>query len=160
MAIQRRGPEPHYRVDLVDLHSLCEGNYVRLMRLFPEYESQNLRKFTAGDARIELAVIERCRYTTILQLTHTSPLSLPVGGVRMEIRLYHDARMAEVAGFQSHRRIQGRYRYPNRNMYQRDEKQQQNRFLTELLSFCLAEGREPDAELLWCTTAGVSGTHV
>ena len=33
------------------------------------------------------------------------------------------------------------YDYPNPNMYQRDEKIQQNRYLAEILELCLAEGR-------------------
>ena len=39
------------------------------------------------------------------------------------------------------RQLAGRYDYPNPNMYQRDEKVQQNRYLAELLESCLAEGR-------------------
>jgi uncharacterized protein YqiB (DUF1249 family) len=37
--------------------------------------------------------------------------------------------------------LEGRYDYPNPNMYQRDEKIQQNRYLAEILELCLAEGR-------------------
>ena len=52
-----------------------------------------------------------------------------------------DARMVEVGMFQSHRRIAGRYNYPNARMYQQDEKLQQNRFLADWLEHCLANGR-------------------
>lgn len=34
---QRRG----YQIDLADLHALCEVNYHRLMRLFPDYEQRS-----------------------------------------------------------------------------------------------------------------------
>ena len=147
------GVKSRYSVDLVDLHSLCESNYMRLRRVFPDYENTNDRTVRIGDANsLTLSVSERSRYTTTFQLTHLSALSKPFGGVRLHVRLYHDARMAEVLGFQQHRQLEGRYLYPNRQMYQRDEKQQQNRYLGELLAFCLAEGRDPSAQLF-------SGAH-
>ncbi|MGH1486230.1 MAG: DUF1249 domain-containing protein [Cellvibrionaceae bacterium] len=59
----------------------------------------------------------------------------------LDVRLYHDAAVAEVIAWQGHRRFQVRHEYPNRNMYQRDEKAQLNTFLGELLEFCLAQGR-------------------
>lgn len=133
-----------YTVNLVDLHSLCEGNYARMLQLFPDYEQRNTREIIAGQTRVMLAVTERCRYTTSIRLTHWSPLARHLGGVDLDIRLYHDAHMAEVVGFQSHRRVAGRYQYPNPHMYQRDEKHQQNRYVADLLAFCAREGMEPD----------------
>jgi uncharacterized protein YqiB (DUF1249 family) len=61
--------------------------------------------------------------------------------MNLDLRLYHDASMAEIVAFQRHRHLEGRYDYPNPNMYQRDEKIQQNRYLAEILELCLAEGR-------------------
>ena len=61
--------------------------------------------------------------------------------------LYHDARMAEVVHCKTSRRFEARYRYPNPEMLQRDEKFQQNRFAAELMEFCLNNGRSTDAPL-------------
>lgn len=141
MTVHSGDTRSRYSIDLVDLHTVCEGNYLRLQQVFPDYEHSNERRVLAGSGHLLLEVTERSRYTTMLTLTQISPLPSPQGGVRLEIRLYHDARMAEVVGFQAHRRVAGRYQYPNPNMYQRDEKHQQNRYLAELLAFCLAEGR-------------------
>ena len=58
------------------------------------------------------------------------------------MRAYHDAGMLEVGSFQSCRRVEARYPYPNRRMHQQDEKYQQNRFLAEWLEHCLQDGRE------------------
>jgi uncharacterized protein YqiB (DUF1249 family) len=55
------------------------------------------------------------------------------------LRMYHDVSMAEVVKHRSSRRLESRYDYPNSEMYQPDEKQQQNQFLSELLSLCLSE---------------------
>ncbi len=129
-----------YKLDLIDLHSLCEANYARFTRLFPEYEARNARSFKIGTARVLLEVTERCRYTTIFKVVQQGSHSQWLGGFKIEVRLYHDASMAEVGMFQSHRRVEGRYQYPNNRMYQQDEKCQQNRFLGDWLEHCLAHG--------------------
>ncbi|MGU5550213.1 DUF1249 domain-containing protein, partial [Aeromonas hydrophila] len=42
--------------------------------------------------------------------------------------------------WQHHPRLQPRYDYPNKNMHQRDEKEQVNLFLADWLKFCLRHG--------------------
>ena len=61
---------------------------------------------------------------------------------RLEVRAYHDARMAEVIGAENARRFRGIYPYPNTAMHQPDEKTQLNLFLGEWLSHCIACGHE------------------
>ena len=134
------GKKP-FKLDLAGLHAVCEANYARLMRLFPEYENVNRREFTVGTARISLEVVERCRYTTIFKLSQQHAEARWLGALRVEVRAYHDAHMLEVGAFQSHRRIAARYNYPNERMHQQDEKLQQNRFLAEWLEHCLQNGR-------------------
>ncbi len=131
------------RLDLAELHAICEANYARLLRLFPDYERSNIREFAAGEARIALEVLDRSRYTTSIRLHQQQAEPRWLGHLRVEVRAYHDVGMLEVTAFQSHRRIQPRYRYPNHRMYQRDEKSQQNRFLADWLEHCLRNGRAP-----------------
>ncbi len=130
-----------FKLSLTELHGLCEANYARLVRLFPDYEACNAREFIVGSARVRLEVRERARYTTIFQVDQWHAGSRWLGRLRVELRAYHDARMVEVGMFQSHRRIAARYSYPNARMYQQDEKLQQNRFLADWLEHCLANGR-------------------
>lgn len=130
-----------FKLDLAALHATCEANYARLLALFPDYETANSREFWAGNARITIQVVERCRYTTIFRLTQTHASAEWLGNLTIEVRAYHDAAMLEVGVFQSHGRVQGRYQYPNKRMYQQDEKTQQNQFLCEWLEHCLANGR-------------------
>ena len=130
-----------FRVSLTELHSLCEANYARIMRLFPDYEGCNTRELIVGSARVRIEVLERARYTTIFQLDQWHAGSQWLGRLRVELRAYHDARMVEVGMFQSHRRIEARYDYPNTRMHQQDEKLQQNSFLADWLDHCLANGR-------------------
>jgi uncharacterized protein YqiB (DUF1249 family) len=129
-----------YKVDLTKLHSTCEANYARFIRLFPEYQISNKKEFKVGFARVLIEVVERCRYTTIFRVLQHGCDSKWIGGLNVEVRLYHDANMAEVGMFQSQRRIEGRYKYPNQRMFQQDEKSQQNGFLADWLEHCLHRG--------------------
>ncbi|QFU74229.1 DUF1249 domain-containing protein [Halioglobus maricola] len=129
-----------FRLNLAELHAICEANYARLLRLFPDYESSNNREFMVGPATVRLEVTERCRYTTIFCIHQQHAQAQWLGRLRIEVRAYHDAGMLEVGSFQSHRRIQGRYEYPNEQMFQQDEKSQQNRFLADWLDHCLGNG--------------------
>jgi len=138
--LQRAGRKP-FKLDLAELHAVCEANYARLLRLFPAYETTNSREFHVAEARIRLEVIERCRYTTIFHLHQYHAHESWLGRLRVEVRAYHDAGMLEVGMFQSHRQIAARYQYPNERMYQQDEKSQQNRFLADWLEHCLQNGR-------------------
>ncbi|MCB1854614.1 MAG: DUF1249 domain-containing protein [Pseudomonadales bacterium] len=138
--LQRANKKP-FKLDLAELHAVCEANYARLMRLYPDYESRNSREFAVADARVRLEVIERSRYTTIFRLHQQHAQARWLGHLRVEVRAYHDAGMLEVGMFQSHRRVAARYHYPNEAMHQQDEKSQQNRFLADWLEHCLSNGR-------------------
>jgi len=157
-----------YKTDLRGLHALCEANYARLLRLFPDYEARNTRGFTLRGVRVQIDVLERSRYTTLFHLNSVrssqagtdatptgaapaddSPLWLPP--LRIEARAYHDAGMLEVVTFQSEARIAARYSYPNRGMHQEDEKRQQNAFLAEWLAHSLHHG---EADLDACLPLG------
>jgi uncharacterized protein YqiB (DUF1249 family) len=57
----------------------------------------------------------------------------------MEVRLYHDAKVAEVLSCQRISKLEPSYEYPNLKMHQRNEKQMVNIFLAEWLQFCLQQ---------------------
>lgn len=83
----------------VSLMSLYESNYIRLAWLVPDLRAADGSQISsvAGDCALHLAVDERSRYTTTLRLTYmfddaTGPLADP----DLLIRVYHDARLAEV----------------------------------------------------------------
>lgn len=142
---------PHrerYRVDLPGLQATCEANYWRLMRLMPEMRTQsearrlNLTLGTEATATLIIRVVEHSPYTSLLHMVQESGLSwLPTP--HLEVRAYHDARMAEVTAAQNLRRFRSLYPYPNPQMHQPDEKFQLNLFLGEWLSHCFSCGYEP-----------------
>ena len=88
---------------------------------------------------VSFEVTYRSRYTTVLTLDLPSSVR-GLGGMRIKIRAYHDARTAEVIEFQGQRRLKAVYDYPNEQMHQPDEKVQVNRFLSEFLNACLRHG--------------------
>ena len=138
-----------YSIDLPRHMAECDANYVRLMRLFPalrERAGGTLSVSIAGHrAQVSIEVLERNPYTTLVRLRQQPEAAWGLNP-GFTVRLYHDARCAEVVEYQRARHFKAVYTYPNEAMRQRDEKVQVNRFLGEFLSHCLRNGvalREP-----------------
>ncbi|MEM7077979.1 MAG: DUF1249 domain-containing protein [Pseudomonadota bacterium] len=147
---QQRGKEPRYNVDLPAHMAECDANYVRLLRIFPAVRDNPLQAITlplAGyESQVEFTVLEKGPYTTLLgiQVKASERWAHFAAALNMTVRMYHDAQSAEVVSYQNQRRFHGKYDYPNRNMRQRDEKAQINRFLSEFLQLCLDHGAATD----------------
>jgi len=136
-------PKKQYRIDLPAHMAECDANYLRLMKLFPGLREEDVNVFglMLGEHphRVQLTVRERGPYTTLVELEQ-QPRSPWNTRPRMLVRLYHDARSAEVVECHGARHFRPVYDYPNRHMHLPDEKAQVNRFLTEFLSMCLRHG--------------------
>ncbi|KFD17088.1 putative cytoplasmic protein [Tatumella ptyseos ATCC 33301] len=135
-----------YTPDFPEMMRLNETNYAQLRRLLPreEREGESIT-YQINSARYRLTIEESTRYTTRINLCQTAPAvsywSLPA----MSVRLYHDARVAEVCSTQQIYRFKARYDYPNNKLHQRDEKHQINQFLAEWLRYCLLQGTMAEA---------------
>jgi uncharacterized protein YqiB (DUF1249 family) len=86
------------------LPRLHEHNYGLLIKLIPGLDRIAGKALSAprGETPLHLKVLETTRYTTTISLTeyiHTGCLSIAYPEV--EIRLYHDARVAEVLQYRS-----------------------------------------------------------
>jgi uncharacterized protein YqiB (DUF1249 family) len=133
-----------YKMDLPAHMAECDANYLRLKKLFPdvgEADSASIGvDFNGARLEVRLEVLERGPYTTLVKLSQQPdvPFSRKAS---LTIRLYHDARSAEVVEYQGRKHfLRAVYEYPNTDMRQPDEKAQINRFLGEYLSFCLTHG--------------------
>jgi len=141
-----------YNIDLPAHMAECDANYLRLSKLFPslrEVDSAAIGVDLHG-ARFEvwLEVIERSPYTTLVRLNQRPEVPWS-HRASLTIRLYHDARSAEVVEYQGKRHfLRAVYDYPNADMRQPDEKAQINRFLGEYLSVCLTHGVAAEAPVL------------
>jgi uncharacterized protein len=132
-----------YRIDLPGHMAECDANYLRLMKLFPRLREADVSAFSVllGErfCQVRIIVVERGPYTTLIELEQVPGTPWNVVP-RMLIRLYHDARSAEVVECHRSRHFRPVYDYPNEHMHAPDEKAQVNRFLTEFLSWCLRHG--------------------
>ena len=141
--------EKRYSIDLNSHMAECEANYARLMRLMPMLADGDRSVFAMvlgeSEARVILRVVARYKYTTVVELSQENAVEVPE--TRIAIRVYHDAKAAEVIAFQDQRGFRAVYGYPNHQMRHPDEKVQVNRFLGEFLRMCIAHGisvGEPD----------------
>ncbi len=132
-----------YVPDLVKQSAICETNYARLRRLLPTGQKQ--REYRVDwhrcDYRVSIRMDEEFAYTSTLVVSYWPESATPwFNPQTFVVRLYHDARMAEVVCLQKRKQLDGRYEYPNPQMHQPDEKFQLNQHLAEWLSHCLASG--------------------
>ncbi len=124
--------------NLSRLQATCDVNYAKLIKLIPECDDDSLNyRFDNGkDVFYDVRIMECCPYTTTIEVKQRN-VGLPEYiQPRMQVRLYHDVRMAEVMKSQHVSAIKGSYVYPNPKMHQRNEKEMVNLFLTEWLAFC------------------------
>lgn len=135
-----------YVPDLIADMAECDANYIRLRRLFPDMDQEDDVKFgvrgTMEDgATVEIKITERCPFTTMLTVHVDSEEDKPyIRWPNLDVRIYHDVKTAEVVRFERHRNFRFRYPTPNPDMFQPDEKSQINKFLGELLTFCIEHG--------------------
>lgn len=134
-----------YIPDLQQLGALCEANYQRFTRLLPQLEVGLERVFAISqgrdrEAKVSIKIRECHRYTTMLEVSQEGICPSWIQPPHMQVRLYHDANMAEVLSYQNEHRFEGRYQYPNPQMRLPDEKLQLNRFLADWLEHCLHHG--------------------
>lgn len=118
---------------------MFEQNYLLLRKLMPQMQpgTHMLAHGGAGHA-LQAEVVQSGPYTTELMFTTAFQVDgkiLPP--LQLQVRIYHDARLAEVVGYQGCRYIPPAYAVPLGGCFQRDERRQLNRLLHEILWRCL-----------------------
>ncbi len=143
-----------YQPYVPDFLTLCERNYAQLRfflpgALNPQHTSANANSGSAGDSKViqinefegyRIKLLELCKFTTTIKIEHVSDSALGWLRPQFEVRLYHDARLAEVVSCQQVRRFKAVYDYPNLEMMQPDEKRQINLLLRDWLLLCQRQG--------------------
>lgn len=133
-------------IDLRDHHFQCEINFQRLLKLMHEYQHGRDRwRVSLSGQQFTVSVLERAPYTTTVEIVqqHEDDEEV-IPDLNMRVRLYHDVGMAEVVSWDGHRNLSPKYDYPNRQMYSRDEKLAQNRFLGDFLRHCVQHAYTAD----------------
>ena len=132
--------------------AVCDGNYIRLLKLLPDLRSAARREFTLPELgtlaramvqRVVLEVVETFKYTSTVSIVLEVPglSSAYYRPPAMLVRLYHDANTAEVISYQDERRIRVIYQEDELPRFYPDEKEQVNLFLAEWLALCLEAGQ-------------------
>lgn len=137
-----------YRVDLQKHNLMCDGNYIRLLKLLPDTDNTDAFRFAVSfsdgsTAEILLKVLDRSKFTTTLSFERM-PKSPWLQAKSLAVRMYHDARTAEVLASEQGRQYEAKYDYPNKKMLQENEKVLANEFLAQWLSYCLDFGHSID----------------
>ncbi|MFT6269588.1 MAG: hypothetical protein ACJAVV_002415 [Alphaproteobacteria bacterium] len=112
-----------------------------MLKLLPDCDTHNLHyEFDVGHSlKYRVQIVDSSRYTSTLEMAQISANTPAFLQPKMIIRLYHDAKVAEVLEAQRTSRLKAVYEYPNLNMHQRNEKYMVNVFLAEWLHFCLSQ---------------------
>ncbi len=127
--------------------SLFEELYGLLVLLLPEFGKGSVRP----PPGLDVTLLERSPYTTTFELRHRFESDALVPDVSMTVRVYHDARVAEVIAYQGCNRLPPPYAVHGNPRYVRDERRQVNRFLRQILRHRLVtrpapqHWRTPDA---------------
>lgn len=132
-----------YKVDLSAYLLSCERNYFQLKQLsgheFIAKESGS-KKFQLNhtNAMVYLAWRSIGKFTSEVQVISRSPIDWC--RVDIDIRAYHDVNTLDIMRFQGHSGLWPKYPYPNKKMYQQDEKLRQQQFLTRFFTHCIEHG--------------------
>jgi len=112
-----------------------------MLKLLPDCDTEDLSyTFSVSDSvTYKIKIIDSARYTSTLEISQIDISTPKFLRPSMTVRLYHDARVAEVLAAQRTSRLEPVYEYPNLNMHQRNEKFMVNVFLAEWLHFCLKQ---------------------
>lgn len=123
-------------------HSDCELNYVRLQKLVGDQTNKTcvLRSGAKEEIELRIDISEESKYSRLLRLEGRMGFLPWACTQEMIVRMYDDARMAEVISVDRRRVRLINYKYPNKDMYAPDEKNQLNHFLGRWLEHMLATG--------------------
>ena len=128
--------------------ALCEANFLRLKKILNNFsENKYLFETINPDSSsnpISFCVIQRTRHTLIIEAKQKIKLK-KIESLIIRIQISLDAKLAEVISFQGERAVP--YFMKIIKTQSRDEKIQQNRFLTEWLENIFANGINPQFKI-------------
>ena len=128
--------------------AICEANYLRLSNLLSHFILDKYHfKTILGNSKsqdISFLVLDRTKHTLTIEAKQTNKSS-SLNIFTLRINIFIDAEMAEVASYQSEKPLP--FFYKKSEIQSRDEKEQQNRFLTEWLESIFISGIAAKSEI-------------
>lgn len=117
-----------------------ERNYSTLIEMLCNSQvlEQGKVEIKLAGTRIAFTLLERSRYTLLVEIQQAFTGDHPhlLRDIHFTVRLYLDAKLAEVVSYQGMQPQQPRYPFPNQWMFNPDEKRQTNLVLYDWLSNC------------------------
>lgn len=114
-----------------------EHNYITLLKLFPflVQDNQDEVYYINRNSELRIKIQERCKYTNIINIEQKyKTVTKYLKNLNFTLRIYYDANLTEVISYQDLSRLLPEYDYPNKYMYQPDEKHQANILLYDWLT--------------------------
>ena len=131
------------KYDVSQQAGYSEANFERLAWLAPMLASAHgiLLSHGVDGMSLQLTILEHSKYTTTIALTHHLRMGdTMIRDPFMKIRIYHDARVAEVLSYQCQSQLQIFHPDATLNVPNLREKCRINRFLSEWLEYCIMYG--------------------
>jgi uncharacterized protein YqiB (DUF1249 family) len=125
------------------LMTLYESNYVRLGWLLPDVRSAEPEQssIVPGDLPLYLTVLERTRYTTTLCMTYYfDEDGLRIADPDLQVRVYHDARLAEAMACTHHHRHAALREFDTGPGVELNRRWARNVMLNKWLEYCADRG--------------------
>ena len=130
--------------------AICEANFLRLKKILKNFSVNKYLLETINpdfsSNPISFNVIHRTKHTLIIEAKQKIKLK-KMESLIIRIQISLDAKLAEVISFQGERAVP--YFMKVLKTQSRDEKIQQNRFLTEWLENIFANGINPQFKIRW-----------
>ena len=128
--------------------AVCEANFLRLKKILQDF-SRNKYSFEtvnpdSSSNSMSFCVIHKTQHTLIIEAKQKIKLK-KMESLIIRIQISLDAKLAEVISFQGERAVP--YFMKVLETQSKDEKMQQNRFLTEWLESILANGINPQVQI-------------
>ena len=132
------------KTNLKGLLFLHEKNFMLIKEIIPSYRNNLNLSYLLPEAdlnsRVTLELNKDSRYTSTLVIKQSGFTTIELITTEIVVAIYHDIRMAEVRKFNGKQLFWARNKYPNKNMFHKDEKYQWNKFFSEWLIFSKKEG--------------------
>ncbi len=132
------------------LMTLYESNYIRLSWLAqkPGFLKGTIVSVVAGDCPLYLSLKSRTRYTTTLHLSYYfDDDGESVADPDLDLRIYHDARLAEVMACTKRHRHEALKKFDPPGSTELDRRWMRNNMLNKWLDYCVERGHRFDCHL-------------
>ena len=116
-----------------------ERNYAAMVSLIDKLNlfETGVSEYSYQGTQITITLLEQTRYTCLVEIRQLFPQQgMPIPDLEFRVRIYQDARLAEVVGYQGKHYLKARYPVPNVSMFHPDEKRQSNLLLYDWLMSC------------------------